>query len=1270
MRHILYKSLIIIFLIVTLIIPPLLYIHTDHFNKFLKNALSEAVNSSINQKFTVGSIELNIPSDVTLRDIQLTIDGKNFVKVDYISLQSPISTLLSFFLSGNISLQKTHIKGAEVTLTRSETGVWNFRKIKKTKKNEKKKERNIYLINSTISNSKLTIDDSFRDRYLKFLFYDSRFTLDLIGIKKKFILAADDLNVDFNKIGGLKARKLKVDARITKHDLYFENLDGFINGIDIQGKGTVANFKSPDFTTDIFVSNYKPSGIGVFNAEIKSQGKIHKLNNIEAKAEVKLVDSTLREKHVWTSLKNIHMKGTKIEIDGDLNSEFGKSSIDGFVDIKRLLTKKGLNRYYFQLNLANLSVKDLQEVITRESKFLNINDNFNSDAMFTVSGSWSKKSDFIADFDINRLNLQLDENNFLIAGGKISAFSDRLTFSLQTKSDNFPISTFLNLELGGNSVFLNSELNISGDIPYKNSKSKMGISVSGNFDNSRINGFSVIKGIINSKYEDQTLKLTSLDISSNFFSLHVQNQGSKNGDMDLAFSAESDDLTFLNFYYKPLKTEGSVKIDGTLKGNRKNPKISFDAEVKDLNYADEFYFDKGKIKLVTELRENKLFSLGLSSYLKEIRYRKMHLTDLELIAKTSTKDLEVKINGKTSNKSIVKSDFTVYNFTGKNKKIEIDKLILNHGNQFLHNTKNLTVSLTPDNIYLDSFLLKNGQSELYADGFLNYNGGNSNLKLKVKDLNCSLISGIILNDLSIDGIINLELKLKGQIHNPLLELVVISKNFRINRLKPYNLKVKVVGSKNKTTFDLQEKSNIDGNYSIANGVIHAPINFYNTDRIMNSKLNMKLQLNNLNIDLLIALNPKIKELYGNLTTQIDISGTLLNPVLNGTARLNQIGISVLPLENMLILNSAEINFQNNLVTLPKTEITSKNGKAEILGNATLDDLKYRAQIRLSDLYIKHPIFDTKLAGEFTLTGEKKRMKANGKLNLNNLSVEVKNQQGTGEKGEIIFMDDDEVKYKTTDVKAINTNKNGNYYKDNFAANLELSIPNDTWVSNANAKIAIKGNLFIQKEYGVDNIISGTISSNKGNYKAFGKLFKVKKGLINFPSITDFNPQIDVTASYEIQNIDILVNIIGTAKEPRINLTSSPPLSKENLISYLIFGTSNTKLGSDQRNVTQEIASNIAMVEFKESILPKLGLNIVDVLSIQGSEDSGFSRPQIKVGSFINDKFYLGYERNFSVITNNLQEQIKVEYSISNSFLVDSIIGGENTGADIFYHFDF
>lgn len=106
MRHILYKSLIIIFLIVTLIIPPLLYIHTDHFNKFLKNALSEAVNSSINQKFTVGSIELNIPSDVTLRDIQLTIDGKNFVKVDYISLQSPISTLLSFFSVGTYLSKK------------------------------------------------------------------------------------------------------------------------------------------------------------------------------------------------------------------------------------------------------------------------------------------------------------------------------------------------------------------------------------------------------------------------------------------------------------------------------------------------------------------------------------------------------------------------------------------------------------------------------------------------------------------------------------------------------------------------------------------------------------------------------------------------------------------------------------------------------------------------------------------------------------------------------------------------------------------------------------------------------------------------------------------------------------------------------------------------------------------------------------------------------------------------------------------------------------
>ena len=221
-----------------------------------------------------------------------------------------------------------------------------------------------------------------------------------------------------------------------------------------------------------------------------------------------------------------------------------------------------------------------------------------------------------------------------------------------------------------------------------------------------------------------------------------------------------------------------------------------------------------------------------------------------------------------------------------------------------------------------------------------------------------------------------------------------------------------------------------------------------------------------------------------------------------------------------------------------------------------------------------------------------------------------------------------------------------------------------------ARVSIKGDLTIIKDYRQDQVISGTINTERGQYTAFGRSFNIEKGFINFPSITEFNPQVDLTATYKIHDTDIFIHLIGTAEKPNLNLSSSPPMDKSDIISLMIFGTSSANLGSSQRNVSQELASNLAMGEIADIIAPRFGL---DVLSVQGSEEGGYADPQVRVGSYIDDNLYVGYERTPSELagaSTEPEDKVKVEYKINRSFSVESVIGGENSGADVFYNFDF
>lgn len=1261
-------KLIVVLFTASLLISVSIYLQTNHFKESLRAAVNERINSAIDQEFNIGSIEGSIIFGITLKDVKLITEEKTFISIEEISTQYYLPLLLSFFISGDIPLKNARIRGAEVNIIRNENGIWNFRKIKKKKKkNDEKRVVSIYLNGASISGSKLVIDDALRSRYLSFLLYDSRFSIDLIRLNTKsrqIVVDAHDLNVDFNKLGELKFRNLKTNATITRQGVSFKDLKGLINGLDVKSSGAVNNYRSPEVAAEVFLNKYRAEGIGTFNVSINAEGRVYKLSNIVAEADVNFVDSTIRGHKLQTSFKKIRMNGTRMNIKGNIDYKLGRSSIDGYIDLKKLLAKQGTNEYYFESGLDDLLVKDLLKAAGIKSDLLATGSSLKADGTFTVQGSWSESSDFTANFNVSDLNLGINGQSSLTANGKVQAFTDHLSFNLQTRSDEFPFSALL-AKIDSSAV-LSSELNISGDIPYKETRNNFALTVKGIFDNSAVNGLSVIRGSIDSVYDRRNLKKLLLDVSSNYFSFKINGAGDLDKKIELFFNASSEDTSFLNLYYKKVKAGGAIKLNGTLTGSVQNPKMNLSADVTRMIYNNKLFIKEGRINLSTELWKNKGLDFDINSDLYEIRYNNINLKNLRLIAKTfNQEDIKVNLNGKFSDTEKLLSDFVVYNFADSRKKIEINTLELNLGEQLLSSAEKSTISLDPDKVHIDSLMLKNGKSEIYGDGYLNYNSSKkSRLLIRTKNLDLSAVSRILPNDLNVQGYADLDLDLNGPLKSPLISLTGSSDNISINEQGSFSPVIKIKGSKNKTEFDLRNTDQ-DGFLSAMSGTVQSPVNFYELSRLMESRLDLKMKLSKINIYPLRLLRPEIKKLAGNLTADLLVTGSVLKPRLNGTSELDNFSILIPPLKNKINLKNASIDFKDNRAVLSETTLTSNAGKAKISALADLDDFTYQTDISLDKLYLRHSLFETNLDGAVALKGKKSKINLQGRLKLNDFNIEMKNQREEQVYSDITFVDADITEYKTI-------KKNGNYYRDNVAADLELNIPDNTWLSQRNARVALKGALRINKKFGDGHVISGTVDTKKGNYTAFGRLFSIKKGFINFPSIRELNPQVNLSAQYEIKDKDILINIVGEAKDLKINLSSSPPMNKEDIVSYLIFGSSSVRLGSNQRHLSQEIASSIAMEEFAELILPQLGLDL-HVVSIQSSKQTGFSQPQVTVGSFVNDRLYLGYERNLSGATDptaSLQNKIKIEYDINDSFLLNSIIGGSNTGADIFYHFDF
>jgi len=258
-----------------------------------------------------------------------------------------------------------------------------------------------------------------------------------------------------------------------------------------------------------------------------------------------------------------------------------------------------------------------------------------------------------------------------------------------------------------------------------------------------------------------------------------------------------------------------------------------------------------------------------------------------------------------------------------------------------------------------------------------------------------------------------------------------------------------------------------------------------------------------------------------------------------------------------------------------------------------------------------------------------------------------------------------------------------YFIEYIAMDINVDIPDNSWIKGSGANIEVEGKLNVKKNYGEMYVVSGSIDVVRGEYHFMGKLFNIEGGTVSFRGKEVVNPFLDVRALYEVSSVQVYINITGTAEKPKIQLTSDPPLDENEIVSYLVFGTSTDNLSSDDRLAFQERAGQVlgtmAVGELREMLGEEFA---IDVITIKGGE-AGFRDTHVEVGKYITKDLYVGYERfsyerfyyeryffspglPSSTVTAN---RAVIEYRLFDFLTVESEIG-EESGADLFFNFDY
>ncbi|MCI1193274.1 translocation/assembly module TamB domain-containing protein [Calidifontimicrobium sp. SYSU G02091] len=166
-------------------------------------------------------------------------------------------------------------------------------------------------------------------------------------------------------------------------------------------------------------------------------------------------------------------------------------------------------------------------------------------------------------------------------------------------------------------------------------------------------------------------------------------------------------------------------------------------------------------------------------------------------------------------------------------------------------------------------------------------------------------------------------------------------------------------------------------------------------------------------------------------------------------------------------------------------------------------------------------------------------------------------------------------------------------------------------------------------------LTGTVRAEDGTYQAYGQRLQIDRGAIVFTGVPD-NPQLDILAVRPNLDVEVGVEIGGTAQAPRVRLYSDPAMPDVDKLSWLLLGREPSGLGRADVALLQSVALALLAGEGEgpnTTLMRALG---IDELSVAQTENGTVRETVVTVGKQLSRRWYVAYERGVNAASGSWQ----------------------------------
>ncbi len=420
-----------------------------------------------------------------------------------------------------------------------------------------------------------------------------------------------------------------------------------------------------------------------------------------------------------------------------------------------------------------------------------------------------------------------------------------------------------------------------------------------------------------------------------------------------------------------------------------------------------------------------------------------------------------------------------------------------------------------------------------------------------------------------------------------------------------------------------------------------------------------VNLASFDLNLLAPFLPRSDKLEGELSTSLNIDGTLESPSISGDLAINKATLS--SSLNPTVIENLSLHSQVNGQSADiQARWSMGQGQAEMTGELNWQSGEPELDLTLSGdkLTIYQPpaaVLAVSPRLKLNFSSDKQDVKGNITINSGELSLLQLDSSAVPVSQDVVF-----VHPRAEEITSKRQAK--------VSSQLTLNIDDRVTVKGLGLTAALKGELVLEQQAGQPAQIFGDLALINGQYRFFGQSLAVNKGEFRFIGPLE-QPNIYIEATREIKSEDLIagVKITGTPAKPIIELFSSPTKDQAEILSYILTGkgassqdpSSNSFMLSAALGLSNQfgIGAVSKVTDRATNLVEKLGINQVQL----ETNDEG----RVGISGYIGNDLMVKY----AIGVFNPGYEMTVRYFLLSQLYLESVSGTLGQSLDIYYNFE-